>query len=77
MWAGSVQEMVLPEGQAKGLRTTLVEQGTTTATKKVDDIRTVLSDHDDFRTEKAAVHNKTMLKAKDTKPFSSQNSIVN
>ena len=55
VWAGSVQEMVLPDGQAKGLRTILAERGIDMVRMKAEDMRTVLSNHDDFRNEKAAV----------------------
>ena len=47
--------MVLPDGQAKGLRTILAERGINMARMKADDMQTVLSNHNDFRTEKAAV----------------------
>ena len=55
VWAGNVQEMVLPDGSAKGLRTILAERGINHERMKADDMRTVLSNHDDFRNEKAAV----------------------
>ena len=57
VWAGSVQTMVIPDGQAKGLRTILAERGINTVLMKADNMRTVLSNHDDFRTEKTAVQN--------------------
>ena len=49
--------MVLPDGQAKGLRTILAERGIFMVRMKAKDMRTVLSNHDDFWNEKAAVHN--------------------
>ena len=55
VWAGNVQEMVLPDGRAKGLRTVLTERGINPQRMKADDMRIVLSQHDDFRNEKAAV----------------------
>lgn len=47
--------MVNPDGSAKGLRTILAERGINTARMKADDMRTVLSYHDDFLNEKANV----------------------
>lgn len=55
VWAGRVQEMVLPGGSAKGLRTILADQGINHERMKADDMRTVLSNHVDFKNEKAAM----------------------
>lgn len=55
VWAGRPQSMVMPDGSAKGLRTILAERGINTATLKADDMRTILSNHDDFATEKTQV----------------------
>ena len=49
--------MVLPDGQAKGLNTTLAKQGINMVQMKAEDMKTVPSNHDDFQNEKAAVHN--------------------
>ena len=55
VWAGRPQSMVLPDGSAKGLRTILSERGINTGTLKADDMRTILSNHEDFATEKTQV----------------------
>ena len=47
-WAGRPQPMVHSDGTAKGLRTVLQERGINASTLKVDDMRTILSNHDDF-----------------------------
>ena len=54
-WAGRPQIMVNPDGTAKGLRTILAERGINTVRMKADDMRTVLSNHDDFVNEKTTV----------------------
>ena len=51
VWGGQPQEMVQDDGSAKGLRTILRERGINTVTMKADDMRTVLSFHEDFATE--------------------------
>ena len=43
--------MINEDGSAKGLCTILRERGINTATMKADDMRTVLSYHEDFVTE--------------------------
>lgn len=55
VWAGQPQSMVLPDGSAKGLRTILHERGINTSTLEADDMRTILSYHDDFMNEKTQV----------------------
>lgn len=47
--------MVVPDGTAKGLRIILAERGLNTERMKVDNIKTVLPNHDDFRNDKAVV----------------------
>ena len=47
--------MVLPDSSAKGLRTILKVRGINTTTLKADDMRTILTHHDDFVTEKTQV----------------------
>ena len=47
--------MVLPDGSAKGLRTILAERGIFTSTLKADDMRIIMSNHDDFANEKTQV----------------------
>ena len=49
--------MVNDDGSAKGLRTILRERGINTVTMKADDMRTVLSYHEDFATEDTIVEN--------------------
>ena len=55
VWGGKPQSMVNPDGTAKGLRTILRERGINTANMKADDMRTVLSFHDDFLNENTIV----------------------
>ena len=47
--------MVLPDGSAKGLRTILAERDINHERMKAGDMRTVSSDHDDFKNEKITV----------------------
>ena len=54
-WAGRLQAMVNADGTAKGLRTILHGRGINTSTLKADDMRTILSNHDDFANEKTQV----------------------
>ena len=55
VWAGQPQSMVMLDGSAKGLRTILQERGINTSTLKADDMRIILSNHDDFVNEKTQV----------------------
>ena len=55
MWAGKVQRMVYDDGTPKGMKQVLEERGINTARMVAEDIRTVLSWHDDFRNEKTIV----------------------
>ena len=55
IWAGRVQKMVDSNGVPKGMRQVLEERGINTAHMKGDDMRTVLANHEDFRTEKTLV----------------------
>ena len=55
VWGGRPQSMVLPDRLAKGLRTILAERGIFTSTLKADDMRIILSNHDDFANEKTQV----------------------
>ena len=55
VWAGNPQAMVNSDGSAKGLKTILAERGINTARMKADDMRIVLSNHDDFKHEKTNV----------------------
>lgn len=55
IWEGKPQSMVNSDGQAKGLRIILRERGINTSTMKADDMRTVLSFHEDFQQENTIV----------------------
>ena len=55
MWAGKVQRMVYDDGTPKGMKQVLEEKGINTARMVAEDMRTVLSWHDDFRKEKTIV----------------------
>ena len=56
VWANKPQKMVrADEGVAKGLRTILQERGINTSTMRADDMRVVLSNHEDFVNEKTIV----------------------
>ena len=53
VWVGRVQRMVFNVGNvAKGMRKVLEERGINTTTLRADDMRKILSNHDDFRNEK-------------------------
>ena len=52
VWAGKVQKMVFDDGVPKGMKQVLEERGINTQTLKADDMRAILSNHEDFRTEK-------------------------
>ena len=49
--AGTPQSIVNADGSAKGLRTILLERGINIERMKADDIRIVLSNHEDFATD--------------------------
>jgi hypothetical protein len=55
MWGRRPQIMINDDGTAKGLRTILRERGINTERMLADDMRTVLSNHDDFLNEKTIV----------------------
>jgi len=55
VWAGRVQKMVDDKGVPKGMKKVLEERGINTSRMKADDMRTVLSFHDDFQNEKTLV----------------------
>ena len=55
VWAGRVQQLVDDDGVPKGLKKILEERGINTSRMKGDDMRTVISFHDDFRDEKTLV----------------------
>ena len=74
-WAGRPQSMVNPDGTAKGLRTILAGRGINTVRMKADDMRTVLSNHDDFVNEKMTVEH--YIESRGHVAAFCQNSIVN
>lgn len=55
VWAGRVQRMVDDDGVPKGMKAVLEERGVNTEQMRADDMRTVLSFHDDFFNEKTIV----------------------
>ena len=54
VWVGRVQKLVDDKGVPKGMKI-LEEHGINTSRMKADDMRTVLSFHDDFQNEKTPV----------------------
>ena len=55
VWAGKVQTMNYALGIPKGMRVILQERGINPQTLNADQMRTILSQHDDFRNEKSRV----------------------
>lgn len=51
VWAGATQRMVFTNGVAKGLKAVLEERGICTDTLVADQMRTILSNHEDFKSE--------------------------
>ena len=47
MWAGKVQKMIFDDGTPKGMKQVLEESGINTALMVAEDMRTVLSWHDE------------------------------
>ena len=56
---GSCRQAVCADGIPKGMKAILEEKKINTATLRADDMRTILQNHDDFRSEKTMV--KTFL----------------
>ena len=54
-WEGRIQKLVDRKGVPKGMKKVVEERGISTSTLVADDMRTILSFHDDFRTEKTIV----------------------
>lgn len=54
-WGGRVQKMVDAEGVPKGMKAILEERGINTSQMVKDDMRIILSNHEDFKTEKTIV----------------------
>ena len=74
-WAGKPQKLVMEDGTPKGAGMILEERGINTGTLKLEDMRVILSCHDDFKNEKSALHRK--LEAKGTLFCSCPSFIVN
>ena len=55
MWGRRVQKMVMDDGTPKGMKMVLEERGINTRNMNADDMRVVLANHEDFRTEKTIV----------------------
>ena len=55
MWAGKVQKMIFDDGTPKGMKRVLEERGINTARMLAEDMRTVLSWHNDFKNKKTIV----------------------
>ena len=54
-WAGKPQKLVLADGTPKGAALILEERGINTTNLKLQDLRIILSNHDDFKNEKNAL----------------------
>ena len=54
-WGGKVQKMNYSLGIPKGMKQILEERGINTATLNIDDMRTILAQHEDFKNEKPRV----------------------
>ena len=52
VWNGSVQTLVLPDGQAKGTKLVLQERGVDTTGMKADAMRAKLKTYSDFKNQK-------------------------
>ena len=57
VWAGKVQTMVDTNGIPKGMKQVLEERGINTATLLGPDMKIILANHDDFKSEKTIVEN--------------------
>ena len=55
VWGNRPQEIVTDDGVAKGLQTILLKRGINTSTMHAEDMRVMLSNHDDFANEKKIV----------------------
>ena len=55
LWIGQPQTMTLPDGQPKGAALVLEERGYNTKGMKLEEMRAILADHDDFKNEKCKV----------------------
>ena len=55
VWNGQPQTMTLPDGRPKGAALVLEERGYNTKGMKLEEMRAILADHDDFKNEKCRV----------------------
>ena len=55
IWNGHPQTMTLPEGRPKGAALVLEERGYDTKGLKLEEMRAILAEHDDFKNEKCRV----------------------
>ena len=55
VWNGQPQTMTLPDGRPKGAALVLEERGYNTRGMKLEEMRAILADHDDFKNEKCRV----------------------
>jgi hypothetical protein len=55
VWNGQPQTMNLPDGRPKGAALVLEERGYNTRGMKLEEMRAILADHDDFKNEKCRV----------------------
>ena len=54
-WGGKPQKLCFDDGVPKGMKQVLEERGINTRTLHADDMRIILANHEDFRTEKTIV----------------------
>ncbi len=57
VWAGKLQTMVDTNGIPKGMKQVLEERGINTATLLGPDMKIILANHDDFKSEKTILEN--------------------
>ena len=55
VWNGQPQTLTLPDGRPKGAAQILEERGYNTRGMKLEEMRAILADHDDFKNEKCRV----------------------
>ncbi len=75
VWARKRQKLVETDGTPKGAAQILEERGIRTQTLKLADMRIILANHDNFKTEKSALETMLIL-TKATQLFSSLNYTV-
>ena len=55
VWNGQPQTLTLPDGRPKGAALVLQERGYDTTRMKLEEMRRILAEHDDFKNEKCRV----------------------